>query len=534
MYRARFGIVRNKTVRRRPNSVNCHPDSGCRQLHAQARLFPSPAVIGEQYVAVALACNNEILVSCCSTNSLKIALACVFLPVLFQDDTNEVIKITYAGLTASSSYNSVTDYLSGSRNRGDKDIYSIGSIAYQLLSGGREPPTSVDSFCEDDDGRDLEEESSRHHRQNLFLSHIWRSIPVSRAAKNFIESGMQHGFVTVEQALQHRWITQTSIYMQGTSTSSMEGEEGLKKAVDLQDCLGSSSIPPVNDALSDQQAVPTASLLIASNNKDITEAHECDPTAEETSFTEEESVGAPEAPKELALPVLVEVSPLISTNDRDTAGAHDGSDPAGVDGSSSSDDEPVGVPLAPEEPAEAVLADNLPAPTGAESPKTPTQRQKTSAVAAHQAEATPESPSQTPPDFADLRDVFHQVSDDDGEVTIEKLRIGLRSKYTEEEVNAWFKSGKFDDSRNVKYKEFLAEAIQSRRKIERLRVQEAFQKIDKGKQGFVTVGNLRAVLGTDNSEYIEQMIKAANTKRDNKITYEKFKEVLERSNRTEI
>jgi len=46
MYRARFGIVRNKTVRRRPNSVNCHPDSRCRQLHAQARLIPSPAFIG--------------------------------------------------------------------------------------------------------------------------------------------------------------------------------------------------------------------------------------------------------------------------------------------------------------------------------------------------------------------------------------------------------------------------------------------------------------------------------------------------------
>ena len=80
----------------------------------------------------------------------------------------------------------------------------------------------------------------------------------------------------------------------------------------------------------------------------------------------------------------------------------------------------------------------------------------------------------------------------------------------------------------------MAEAIRSRRKIERIRAQEAFRTIDKGKHGFVTVGNLRAVLGAGNTEYIEKMIKEADTKHDGRITYEKFKEVLERSNRTEI
>jgi len=48
------------------------------------------------------------------------------------------------------------------------------------------------------------------------------------------------------------------------------------------------------------------------------------------------------------------------------------------------------------------------------------------------------------------------------------------------------------------------------------------------------VGNLRAVLGSDNSEYIEKMMKEADVKRDGRITYDKFKEVLERWNRTEI
>lgn len=503
--------------------------------------------------------------------------------VMFKDDANEMVKITYAGLTSSASLNSVTDFLGEPRNRGDRDIYSIGSIAYQLLSGGREPPTSVDSFCEGEDPSYSGSSSSPSRlQQKLFLGRIWKRIPISRAAKNFIESCMQHGFLTVNQALQHRWITQTSIYMQGTGASLEESKEAVDVAV-VQNNPSSSiaygnngdadrrsdrttekaeevectSVGNVDESQSAPLIVPLPVLLPRKRDDDSGEAPKAIPRESDSevfsvdeklgedgeavslstvkydllvksrkdekgdNLSDDESVGAPPPPD------LSAVTPVIvrsATPDAEEVNTARETNEVIIE-SESSDEESVGVVAPPSQ--STAKTPNGKAPPAPESPQTPKQS-PIGAVAMEQASISPESPSQTPSDFADLRDAFHEV-DNEGEVTIAKLREKLRSKYTEEEVNSWVKNGNFDDSRNVKYKEFLAEAIRSRRHIERLRVQEAFEKIDKGKQGFVTVGNLRAVLGADNSEYIEKMMKEADTKRDGRITYEKFKEVLERS-----
>lgn len=141
----------------------------------------------------------------------------------------------------------------------------------------------------------------------------------------------------------------------------------------------------------------------------------------------------------------------------------------------------------------------------------------------------------TPDDFKNLREAFDDLKSANTEVTAKDLKNILRKRknYTEEEVDAWFQGDKFEDISKLKFTELLSSVIQSRRRLERARVAEAFQCIDKDRQGFVTVGNLRAILGTKNSDYIEQVIKEADGSRDGRIRYEAFQEVLNRWNERE-
>jgi Ca2+-binding EF-hand superfamily protein len=134
-----------------------------------------------------------------------------------------------------------------------------------------------------------------------------------------------------------------------------------------------------------------------------------------------------------------------------------------------------------------------------------------------------------PDEFKALREAFDDLKSAHTDVTAKDLKAILRQrkKYTEEEVETWFdRANLVEDSRKVKFTELLTEAIHSRRRVERARVAEAFQHIDKDRQGFVTVGNLRAILGTKNSDYIEILIKEADQKRDGRIRYAAFQEVL--------
>ena len=556
---------------------------------------------------------------------------------MFKDDSNEMIKITYAGLASrSAAHSSVSHYLRGSRNRGDRDIYSIGSIAYQLLSGGREPPTSVDVHSDDED--DVPGSNNRH---NLFLSPMWRLTLISKEAKSFIETAMQHGFLTVIQALQHRWITQEPVYLQGTgvlplsdakghgylvptSVQNMEKhkEESESKEISTHDVLqvsrndenvpgerqidhfqeensndhgtilisnielDSVTFDPLADTVetvgssdsssnknfvcaaaqptqSTEVEVEDASTLTLVVEPETASLNSQDTTTENLSKSEssdEESVGVvapPNQPSDVF--IVCETSKPGMANDVDkntpvtlvSEPEHGSVDPQGgqsetvtddevsvtcdTDGSHSSDDESVGVAMAPPEPPIDIAEGDSSFPTEPTTMSllTPIQLRKKSLSFKMRLQS---SPSQTPADFRDLHDFLRQASNAEGDITMDELRERLRmlNKYTEEEVNSWFSGLHFDDSRNLSYQAILAEAIRSRRKIERLRAEEAFRTIDKGKQGFVTVGNLRAVLGTGNSDYIEKLMKEADTKRDGRITYDQFKEVLQRWNRTEI
>jgi Ca2+-binding EF-hand superfamily protein len=155
-------------------------------------------------------------------------------------------------------------------------------------------------------------------------------------------------------------------------------------------------------------------------------------------------------------------------------------------------------------------------------------------------------PIVVPEEFLELRQAYDDLKSSkahttDNVVTAQDLKTILRERktYTEEEVETWFRGAHLwedSNSRQVKFTALLHEAIRSRRRVERARVVEAFMSIDKDRQGFVTVGNLRAILGTKHvlSDHMETIIKeAADQRRDGRIRYHEFQDVLQRWNEQE-
>merc|ERR1712098_967190 len=75
----------------------------------------------------------------------------------------------------------------------------------------------------------------------------------------------------------------------------------------------------------------------------------------------------------------------------------------------------------------------------------------------------------------------------------------------------------------IHYSEFLAAAMQSRLLQREGAMEEAFQRFDCDNSGFITVENLREVLGDEyNGEQVEDIIKAADFKKNGVIEYDEF------------
>jgi Ca2+-binding EF-hand superfamily protein len=518
---------------------------------------------------------------------------------MFEDDSPDAkIKITYAGVA--SSYSNYDEFvLSQDWDRQCNDVYSIGMIAFKLLSGGKEPPTDTDTQLV-------------QLGTNLFLGRRWKLISISRNAKKFIERCLQQESTrqfTVEQAIRHPWITQESAYktiasrpiVEKDNTTTSAGSSELTSVTATGNSDG-----PVATPVSQEECVAVEPVSLSTEQYNL----EMIRISDDCDLVETASLLSEPCTEERSQPVTVPIS--INVTDKGTLrdeSAHEVSSQHVTEPPSM--DKPAEECLLNEgnEPTHEVLSEAVPDPTllvvqdeaSLPSELTTVVMSETAAEPLSTfmsdeeslpIETTPEGLSEviadvldetsmpkesttttagplsidvsdetslpeslvseapdevneaqqsqprrtelpeflhtsTPAEFRDLHEVFHQAATDNGgDVTLEDLKARLRMKYTEEEVNSWFQGGKFDDSRNLKYTEFLAEAIRSRRKIEIRRVREAFEAIDKGRKGFVTVGNLRAVLGTNNSENIELLIKAADTKRDGKITYANFEAVV--------
>ena len=473
----------------------------------------------------------------------------LYLPVLFQDDSQDApIKITYAGVAnlPSQSMNSSSSSHSKSKNSNrfaipewnpsGKDVYSVGMIAYKLLSGGKEPPVDMDT-------------QRVVPGTNLFLGRRWKLISISKNAKNFIERclhswDMKPQF-TVEDALHHIWMTQEHVHRSDASrvTDTIQ-ELGVANWSDVSHSLTASEPATL---YSSNEAVPIVSLTAEQYAREVKNNSSIDNHAQSLIpngdhdfkdipvFVSDAVVPIPVTKNDGSSEVAenIAVVPMVQTKE-DCEIVDDAVQPTGTD-ICPADNIMTGDNAAKVEKTkiDAVAADD----TVAFVDLTAISAAAAAAAAATTTTTTTTmdvSETQTPDEFIELRDAFREVttgadnSDPNTNVTMETFKERLRTRYTEEEVNSWFTGhDKYEDPKRIDYQVFLRKVIQNRKSIEIKRVDTAFKKIDKGKHGYVTVGNLRAVLGKDNNDNIEQLIKAADTNRDGTISYDNFEEVVQ-------
>jgi Ca2+-binding EF-hand superfamily protein len=125
-----------------------------------------------------------------------------------------------------------------------------------------------------------------------------------------------------------------------------------------------------------------------------------------------------------------------------------------------------------------------------------------------------------------LRKMFRQFDlHKDGDITYEEFRDVMMEKYeySQAELVKIFDGIDMDGSGRVHYSEFLAATIEAHGSIDEDRLAEAFDRIDNDDTGFITVSDLKALLGDDIPiEYLNEVIDEVDLDHDHMISYEEF------------
>jgi len=128
-----------------------------------------------------------------------------------------------------------------------------------------------------------------------------------------------------------------------------------------------------------------------------------------------------------------------------------------------------------------------------------------------------------------LREAFREFDENqDGSITYKEFKAALKSQgYDKHEIDTMFRSVDADESGAIMYTEFLAATLEAQGKIEIQRMAEAFNHMDLDGDGFLTREELTEIAGeTNDAEYIESLIKEADTDGDGKISFDEFSYVL--------
>lgn len=125
-----------------------------------------------------------------------------------------------------------------------------------------------------------------------------------------------------------------------------------------------------------------------------------------------------------------------------------------------------------------------------------------------------------------LRRMFHRFDRSNvADITLDEFKIALQDyEYTEAECQRLFHGMDLDNSGVVHYSEFLAATIEAHGDISEERLAEAFDRIDADDSGYITVGDLRELLGDSvPSSYLNRIIDEADgADHDHKINYAEF------------
>merc|ERR1719324_1533945 len=112
-----------------------------------------------------------------------------------------------------------------------------------------------------------------------------------------------------------------------------------------------------------------------------------------------------------------------------------------------------------------------------------------------------------------------------GTITLAELREVLVNKFhiKDAEVSEIFHALDTNNDEEIHYSDFLAAMVSTRIAVHDDLLKQAFKKFDTDNSGYITVENLKEVLGEHHEgEEVEELMKEADFRHDGKITYEEF------------
>uniref|UniRef100_A0A7S4RS13 EF-hand domain-containing protein n=2 Tax=Ditylum brightwellii TaxID=49249 RepID=A0A7S4RS13_9STRA len=124
-----------------------------------------------------------------------------------------------------------------------------------------------------------------------------------------------------------------------------------------------------------------------------------------------------------------------------------------------------------------------------------------------------------------LRKAFRKYDEEkNGSITLGEFRHGLAEYgYSDDEIQDMFQGADIDKTGSIKYTEFLAATIEARGEISEERLAEAFDRLDSDDSGYISLTNLRQILGQHVSKSeLQSIIAECDLTKDNKISYEEF------------
>lgn len=129
-------------------------------------------------------------------------------------------------------------------------------------------------------------------------------------------------------------------------------------------------------------------------------------------------------------------------------------------------------------------------------------------------------------DRAKVRQYFVQMDQNhQGTITLAELKKVLTEKFhiDDAEINAIFAAMDTNNDEEIHYTDFLAAMVSTRIQLHDDLLMAAFKRFDTDSSGYITVENLREVLGDSfEGEQVEQLIAEADLLQDGRISYPEF------------
>mmetsp|Transcript_25392 Transcript_25392/g.31643 ORF Transcript_25392/g.31643 Transcript_25392/m.31643 type:complete len:527 (+) Transcript_25392:41-1621(+) len=118
-----------------------------------------------------------------------------------------------------------------------------------------------------------------------------------------------------------------------------------------------------------------------------------------------------------------------------------------------------------------------------------------------------------------------------GQISLSELKDALKeteNPLTDTEIDQLFHDLDVDETGLIHYTEFIAATVEAMGNIEIEKLEEAFDRLDADDSGFITVENLKEILGEDYDDTtINQMIQEGDFKQNHKIDFEEFKKLMQ-------